>query len=74
MQYVQKGSQIVVDKGLTDDADLFDRLLNELAKHGYEPVSKRGRNRMLRPKLTLVFRSRSEAAAAERWIEDVFEA
>ena len=74
MKYVCKGSQIVIDKGLTDDSDLFSRLLSELAKQGYEPVSRQGRNRVLLPKLTLKFASTDEAQRAEKWIESVFEA
>ena len=74
VKYVRKGAQIVIDKGLGDDRDLFNRLVAELKTQKFLPVATRGRNRALLPKLTLVFSSVGSAERAEKWIDDHFEA
>lgn len=74
MKYVRKGAQIVVDRGLTDDSDLLDRLEIDLRMEGYEFTATRGRNRALLPKTTLVFQTPVAAHGAEVWIDNHFEA
>lgn len=73
MKYVRRGDTIYVDKGLTDQRDLFDRLERELATAGHPNLSERGRNRFGLPKLTLRFMSRKQAKAAEKWIDKKFQ-
>lgn len=73
MKFVQKGTHIVVDRGLTDDADLLERLRRELMVAGFDFTATEGRNRVRLPRLTLVFPTVGVAQRAEHWIEEVFE-
>ena len=73
MKYVRKGDTIYVDKGLTDDSDLFDRLERGLAIHSFPCIAERGRNKAMLPKLTLRFTSTAQAKKAEKWIDKHFD-
>lgn len=73
MKYVRKGMVITVDRSLTDDANLFDRLVAGLRRKGLNFKAIRGRNRLMLPKLTLDFGLLGDAQKAEKWIDDEFE-
>ena len=74
MKFVQKGTYVVVDKGVTDDADLLQRLVVELRAQGYNFRTKYRRRWWLLPTVTLRFDTHVEAQRAEHWIDNHFEA
>ena len=73
MKYIRRNEVITVDKGLTDSNDLFDRLKAGLAKQSFVFLGEVGRNRLLLPKLTLIFGDEAAARRAMKWIKKNFD-